>query len=146
MSVTAEDIQEAAKQLWNADATLSNATTGLVKSLIMGNVPDRALSPYTSLKVTDAATRLSSQTAYKQTFTLEFKTWSETGAVNAGAIKVAIENVFRMGKTTLTLTSGRTLKILHSIKAPGSFEDDPATQQAQPVKVSTDRFELLCQG
>ncbi len=146
MSVTAEDIQEAVKQLWNADSTLSNATTGLVKSLIMGRATDRAESPYTTMKVTDAPVQLTSQTAYMQTFTLEFKTWSETGAVNAGAIKVAIENVFRMGRTVLTLGSTRTLVILHSIKAPGAFEDDPATQQSQPVKVSTDRFEILCQG
>ncbi len=146
MAVTAEDIQEAVKQLWNADATLSNVTTGLVKSLIMGRATDRATSPYTTLKVTDAPVQLTSQAAYMQTFTLEFRTWSETGAVNAGAIKVAIETVFRMGRTVLPLTSGRTLVILHSIKAPGALEQDPATQQSQPVNVATDRFEILCQG
>ena len=146
MSVTTEDIQEAVKQLWNASTTLSDPTTGLVKSLIMGRVSDRGTSPYTSLKVTDGATKLTAGSPYLQTFTVEFKTWSETGAVNAGAIKAAIEEVFRMGRTVLTLTSPRTLTILHSIKVPGGLDEDPATQQSQAVKVSTDRFEFLCQG
>jgi hypothetical protein len=146
MSVTTEDIAEAVTQLWADAAALSDPTTGLVKSMVMGRVPDQAVSPYASFKVTDGAVNRNATFAYMQAFTVEFKTWDESGAANAGAIKAAIETAFVLGHTVLSLGSGRTLNILHSIKAPGALEEDEATRQSQAVKISTDRFEFLCQG
>lgn len=147
MSVTTEDVAEAVKQLWNANATLSDPSTGLVKSLIFGRVPDRSASPYAAFTVKDGPVALNSQTAYLQTFIVEIKTWTEAGAVNAGEIKAQVEAVFVIRpRTVLTLGSGRTLALLTSRKQPGEFTEDDKTQQAQSVKVSTDRFELFCQG
>ncbi len=148
MSVTSEDVQEAVKQLWNANATLSDASTGLVKSLIMGRVPDAATAPYATFKITESGQLVRTGTGgYLQTFTVEFKTWAEAGAVIAGAIKVAIESCFGIqARTVLTLASGRTIAILHSVKVPGALDEDETTRQGQAVKMATDRFELLCQG
>lgn len=151
MAVTTEDIAEAVKQLWAAATTLSNPTTGLVKSIIMGRVPDPAAnavaSPYTSFKVTDGLTQRIATNGYLQTFTVEFKTWDETGAADLGPIKVAIEAAFTKNtRTALTLASTRALAILHSVKMPGALEEDEATKNNKSVKVTTDRFEILCQG
>lgn len=147
MSVTTEDVAEAVKQLWNADTILSDPTTGLVKSLIFGRVPDRSAAPYAAFTVKDGPTKLTSGTNYLQTFVVEIKTWNEAGAVEAGAIKARIETVFVIRpRTVLTLGSGRTLALLTSTKQPGEFTEDDKTQQAKSVKVSTDRFEFLCQG
>jgi hypothetical protein len=150
MSVTTEDVQEAVKLLWNEDGTL----TGLVTSLIFGRVPDAGVSPYTSFTVADGPVQMSSGAAYLQKFTVEFKTWDEAGAQDAGPIKAAIEALFctnQPGSATatrlvLTLPSGRTIAILSGIKVPGAMEEDQATRQSKAVKISTDRIEFLCQG
>src|SRR4051812_14205491 len=110
MSVNTEDIEEAVKQLWAA-------VTPALPSLILGRVDQAASSPYTSFKVTDGPTERTATGGYLQTFTVEFRTWDETSAVHAGTVKAAIEAAFGIQtRTTLTLASGRTLKILHSVK------------------------------
>jgi hypothetical protein len=110
---------------------------------------------YTQYKVADGAKQQLATTDYLQAFAIELKTWDETGAANAGAIKLAIEQAMTVipvsgqANTTLTLPSGRSLKIISCLKADGgggTLEEDEATQRAQAVKVSTDRFEMLCQS
>lgn len=143
MSVTTEDVQEAVKQLWNGNETLA----GLVPTLIMGRVPDGQAAPYTSFTVRDGKVQMTAQGTYLAWFTLEFKTWDQAGAANTGPIKLAIEAVFSISNhPTLTLANGRELTILHGIKMPGGLDEDAATQQGQAVKISSDRFEFLCQG
>lgn len=150
MPVTTEDVEEGVKQLWTGNATLA----ALVAAPIIGRIPDAQTSPYTSLTVTDKDADPNAGGAYFQKFLIEFKTWDEAGAANAGAIKVAIENVFSSlvatspiaVRTVLTLASGRTLAILRSLKQPGTLNEDPATQKGQAVKVSEDKYEFLCQG
>lgn len=140
MAVTTEDVQEWVKAKW--------ASASLTPALILGRVNQEAASPYTSMRVVDNEPQRTATGGYLQTFTLELKTWDETGAADAGTIKVAIEAAFNVQtRTTATLSSGRSFTLLHSVKAPGgSLDDDDATRQGKAVKLSTDRFELLCVG
>lgn len=148
MAVTTEDVAEAVKVLWFADTTLSHASTGLVKSLIYGRVPNVPTAPYATFKVTEGSEPLRTATGgYLQTFTVEFKIWIEVGAAGLGPIKLQLEAVFiKLTRTSVTLGSGRTLQLIHSVKQPGAFEEDEATKENKAVKSSTDRFEFLCQG
>jgi hypothetical protein len=144
MSVTTEDVQEAVKQLWNANATL----TGLVTSLVMGREPEAGVAPYASFLVTPGAITRTSDVTYFQVFTVEFRTWGIEGGTTAlGPIQRAIDAaMMSMGRLTLTLASGRTLTTLHQVRVPGAMEQDTATTKAQYVVISTDRFEFFCQG
>jgi hypothetical protein len=148
MAVTTEDVQEAVKQLWNANATLSDPTTGLVKSLVMGREPDAGVAPYASFMVTPGAITRTSDVTYFQAFVVEFKTWGIEGGTTAlGPIQAAIDAaILSLTRTTLTLASTRTLTTLHRVRAPGAMEQDAATTKAQYVVISTDRFEFFCQG
>ena len=146
MAVTTEDVAEAVKQLWNDNGTL----TALVTSLVYGRNPQGVTAPYTAFTVRDGKVQMTSQGTYLAWFTLEFRTWVESAAAaaqNSGPIKLAIEATFSIAnRPTITLANERQMTILHGIKQAGALEEDNATKQAQAVKVSTDRFEFLCQG
>ena len=157
MSVTTEDVAEGVKVLWNANTTL----TGLVKGLRLGRVEDPANplntlgSPYTSFSVKDGPVTRMAGKAYLQAFTVEFTTWDEAGASDEESIKLQIEKTFGplnsegggiAPGTAIALPSGRTLRVLYSLKQPGGLEEDPATQKGQAVKLTRDVFELTCQG
>lgn len=141
MAVTTEDVQEGVKMLWALSGTLAAIP------LIQGRQTDQATSPYASFAVKEGATQRTSSPQYFQIFTAELKVWDEAGAADLAAIKLAIEAAFvLLVRTVLVLPSTRSLAILHSVKVPGGLEEDTATAKAKSVKVSTDRFELLCQG
>lgn len=157
MSVTTEDVAEAVKVLWNANSTL----TELVTALILGRLPDPANtqitigSPYSTYTVTDGPQTRMAGAAYFQAFTVEVTTYDETGAADLGGIKRAIEETLGPVNsegggiapgTGVSLPSGRTLRVMYSLKKPGSLSEDPATQRGQAVKTSKDSYELTCQG
>lgn len=148
MPVTTEDVQEAVKVLWDQAADLTAIVPG---GLILGRVADPAAnpvaSPYTTFAVEDGAVEVAGASAYVQRFVLTFTTYDESGAVDLGLVKVQLEAAFFIKtRTSVALSSGRTLVILHSIKAPGGLKEDDATQQARSVKVATDKYDVLCQG
>src|SRR5947209_13522144 len=121
MAVLSEDVAEAVKVRWNANASL----TARVTALIFGRVPDPAnplnaaiASPYTSYAVKDGPVTRMAGTAYLQAFTVEFTTWDEAGAGDEESIELLIEQTFGpldgLGNgiapgTSVALPSGRTL-------------------------------------
>ena len=143
MSVTTEDVQEGVAQIWNA----ATAVTSLVTSLTLGRVEQSATAPYAGYEVEDGEIVREAQGSGLLKFTVTFKTWDQTGATDAGPIKLAIEGAFTIRtRTVLTLASGRTLKIIDSLKHPGKLNEDEATNLGRAVKIATDVFEILCQG
>jgi len=142
VSVNTEDVAEGLAAMWNA--------AGGLPALILGRVALPTAAPYTSARITDGPKTNTATGGYLQSFGIELKTWDEAGAAAAGTVKAAIEAALtKTGRTVLALPSGRTLQILSCLKddgGGGTLDDDEATQRAQAVKVSTDRFAMLCQA
>lgn len=142
MAVTTEDVQEWVKLAWGQSSSLSPLP------LVNGFAPESTTAAlYTEFKVQDGNPSFNAGAAYVQEFTLELRTWDQSGAADLGGIKQAIEAAFQQQvHQNIALPSGRTLQLLHSLKLPGNIDEDPAAQRGQAVMVSLDRYGVLCQG
>lgn len=149
--ITSSDVFEVAKHLWGTVRGL------LVTRNVVGNTPGdvhlgRATETenarlYASAKVTEGSPLWTATASYLQPFTLEMRLWSDTAAESTGEIGRLMDSVFNVRtRTTYSLNNSQQLAVLHSLRQPGSLEQDESRKEAKDVLVLAQRYEMLIQG